>query len=137
MPKPNFTGTWKFNPKLSSLQIKPPESTIFVIDHQDKKLRLQRKHLFEGKEDIFSIELEINGNEVITAGNDYNVSSSAYWESKTLVFNSTIFRKDLKAANIVRYSLSSDGNVITAQEHFRSAELNYDNIWIMDKIKRK
>ena len=33
--KPNFSGTWKFNPAKSKLQIPPPDSGVFRIDSQE------------------------------------------------------------------------------------------------------
>lgn len=38
------------------------------------------------------------------------------------------------ATNIVRYTLSTDHKSFVADERFRSASLNYDNVWIMDKV---
>jgi hypothetical protein len=33
----------------------------------------------------------------------------------------------------VRYTLSPDTQSFRAEERFRSATLNYDNIWVMEK----
>lgn len=61
MPKPNFTGTWKFNPANSVLQIPAPDATVFVIDHREPVLRISRTHIVGEKQDTFSLDLTTDG----------------------------------------------------------------------------
>jgi hypothetical protein len=42
--KPDFSGTWIFNPAKSKLEIDPPTKSIFVIEHRDPKFSLSRTH---------------------------------------------------------------------------------------------
>jgi hypothetical protein len=37
----------------------------------------------------------------------------------------------------VRSSLSNDGEEVAAHERFRSESVNYDNVWILDRIERE
>jgi hypothetical protein len=48
MPKPNFSGNRKFNRIKSALQIPTPESSNFIISHQEPLFRLKRILVFEG-----------------------------------------------------------------------------------------
>jgi hypothetical protein len=52
--KPNFSGTWRFNPAKSALQISPPDATVFVIEHREPALRVARTHITGGKSDTFT-----------------------------------------------------------------------------------
>ena len=134
MIKPNFSGKWKFNPELSTLQIKPPEATLIAIDHSENIFRLERTHTFASKEETFSIELKMDGTtEEITRGG-LRIQARVYWEGNSLVFDTMLFTRNSHAANIVRYNLEESGNIITASEKFRSADINYDNLWVMEKI---
>lgn len=38
MPKPNFSGRWRFNPDKSVPEISPPDSTLHVMDHHESRL---------------------------------------------------------------------------------------------------
>ena len=46
MAKPDFTGTWEFNPSRSSLQNPAPESSTFGIEHREPYFYLERTHVF-------------------------------------------------------------------------------------------
>jgi hypothetical protein len=133
MTRPNFTGTWKFNPAKSSLQIPVPESTTFVIEHSEPRFRLERTHVFAGKSDTFSIDLTTNGKAVVRAHAGLEIDASLRWEGDTLVFDSRLKREGEQATNTVRYSLSADGQTFIAEEQLRSKEQSHDNKWVFDK----
>jgi hypothetical protein len=134
MTLPNFSGTWRFNPLLSSLQIEAPHSSLFVIEHIDPIFRLTRTHVFPQKADTVSIGLKTDGSVVSFTKDDRRIQAHAYWDGESILFESKILRGDEKATNIVRYSLANDGNTIIAEEKLRSPSLNYDNIWILDRV---
>lgn len=69
MAKSDFTGTWKFDHSKSSLQIPSPDSTSFVIEHNEPRFLLKRTHVFGGNSDTFSIDLTTDGKtEIIVSG---------------------------------------------------------------------
>ena len=133
MAKPDFTGTWKFNPDKSSLQIPAPESTTFVIEHRDPRFHLERTHVFGGNSDTFSIDLMTNAEAVVHAHAGFEIHASLQWEEETLIFDSKLEREGELATNIVRYSLSDDGQSFIAVEQFCGKEYSYENAWVFDK----
>jgi hypothetical protein len=133
LQKPDFSGTWKFNPEKSKLQIPVPSSSTFVVDHKEPKFHLTRTHVYDGKPDTWSIDLTTDGKEVIQREEDRTLRVRLYWEGNDLIFDSLIVLEDRQATNIVRYQLSPDGKTFTATESFRGPKLKYDNIWVFDK----
>jgi hypothetical protein len=136
MAKPDFSGTWSFNRAKSTLQIPAPDETLFVVDHREPSLRISRTHTVGEKRDTFSLDLNTQGHEVSTTRDDVQLHARAYWDGDTLVFDARLVRAGEDSTNVVRYTLSADGLSFVAEERFRSASLNYDNTWIMEKVQR-
>lgn len=133
MPKPDFSGTWKFNPSKSILQIPAPDSSVFVVEHREPVFRIQRTHVFGQKSDTFALDLTTDGKEVTVDRGDMQIRARVYWEGDTLVFDTRLARLGEEATNLVRYKLAETGDSFTAEERFRNKSLNYDNVWVMDK----
>jgi len=131
--KPNFSGTWNFNPEKSKLQIPAPTSSTFRIDHREPEFHLSRTHVFEGKSDTWGVDLTTDGKEVIQESDGQTIHICLTWEGNDLIFDSKIVMKDREATNVVRYHLSEDGKIFTATERFRGPLLKYDNVWVFDK----
>ena len=135
MPKPNYSGTWGFNPASSALQIPAPDATTFVIDHSEPVLRISRTHIAGDKRDTFSLDLTTDGKEVSLDHDDLRLRCRAYWDGDTIVFDSKLIRAGAEATNVVRYTLTNSGKTFRAEEQFRSSTLNYDNLWILDRVE--
>lgn len=133
MNKPDFSGTWKFNGEKSKLEIQPPDSSTFVVVHQEPHFRLQRTLTFGEKSDTFVIDLVTDGHPVNTKLRDLEVQAHVSWEDETLVFHSDIVRGEERGINVVRYQLADGGRCIIALEKLNSAKLSYTNIWVLDK----
>ena len=131
--KPDFTGTWEFNPAKSLLQINPPDSTIMVIDHHEPSFRLSRTHTQNNQSDTISVELMTDGRELILDQGEIRVRGRAYWDADVLVFDSLLTRGEEEASNLVRYKLTEKLESLIAEETFRSRKLNYDNVWVLDR----
>ena len=132
--RPDFSGTWTMNAGKSRLQIPPPDSSVFHIEHREPTFKLTRTHRVKGQaDDTFSITLTTDGKEVIVAHSGRVIHSRCYWEGERLAFDSRIETKEGEAANVVRYSLSADGRELAAEEHFRGPTLGYDNLWVFDR----
>ncbi len=137
MIEPNFSGTWGFNAAKSVLQIPAPESSEFVIEHREPHFRLTRTLVMRGERDTFSIDLVTDGSPFRLAHpRGFEIRGRAYWDGDVLAFDSTIGREDQEATNQVRYRLSADGRTLTAEERFRSRDLSYDNLWVLDRQLR-
>jgi hypothetical protein len=135
MPKPDFTGMWTFNREKSRLQIPAPDATVFVVDHREPALRISRTHFAGDSRDTFSLDLTTDGREVSVDRTDVRIRCRAYWDGDTLVFDTRLARAGDEATNVVRYVLASDRGILVAEERFRSASLNYDNLWMLDKVE--
>ena len=57
----------------------------------------------------------------------------AFSEGDVLAFDSRVTRGGVEGSNQVRYTMAPDGRSVVAEERFRSAVLNYDNRWWMDR----
>jgi hypothetical protein len=133
MNRPNFSGKWRFNPQKSNLQIQPPDSSTFVVEHNEPTFILTRTHVIGGKSDTFSITLNTNGNEVNYKHRGMEIKSRLYWVDDTLVFDSILSRDKDTATNIVKYRLENKERTFIAEEKIKSSEINYENIWIFEK----
>jgi len=133
--KPNFSGTWTFNPQKSKLQSRfPITAGTFVIDHQGPRFHFSRVFVMSGKEDSFSYDLTAGGPEEVTTNPGRTLYSRLYWEGDVLIYSVRIVLKDgREATNIVRYSLGDEGRTFVAEESFRGPVLKYDNLWVADK----
>jgi hypothetical protein len=133
MSRPDFSGTWRFNPARSVLQIPAPDSTLFVIDHREPLFRLSRTHVIGGKSDSFALDLTTDGQEVTLERGDLLLRARAYWDGDTLVFDSRLVRGGESATNVVRYRLGEAGDSFVAEESFRGEHLSYDNTWVLER----
>jgi hypothetical protein len=133
MAKPDFSGTWTFNPARSALQIAAPDATVFVIEHREPSLRIARTHVKGETRDTFSLDLTTDGQEVIKNSGDLSLAARAYWEHDTLVFETRVVRAGNAGTNVVRYRMAADRMSFVADERFRSAVMNYDNVWVMER----
>jgi hypothetical protein len=102
-PKPDFSGTWRFNPEKSALQIPAPDATIFVIEHREPLLHITRTHVVAGKSDATSWSLTPRS---LAAGRRGRMSSGTH---------------------------SRRTGSFVAEERFRSRDLSYDNRWLMER----
>ncbi len=133
MPKPDLSGSWRFDRDRSTLQIPAPDDTLVVLEHREPMLRITRTHVSGGARDTFSIELTTDGKVVEVHHGDLSLAARAYWDGDTLVFDTRILRGGEEASNVVRYSVTPDGATFLAEESLRSASLDYDNTWVLDR----
>ena len=134
--KPNFSGTWILNLKKSALQISPPSSATFVIQHHDPHFHLTRTHVFNGKSDTWSIDILTDGKQEVVEqiSDEYTSRTRMYWEGNSLVLDMTISDKSGgKATNLVKYSLADNGKTFIALEHFKAPKDEHLNKWVFDK----
>jgi len=135
MKKLNFTGIWKYNSTKSSLQIQPPDESVFVIDHRDPVFKMSRTHVVGGKRDTLELDLTTDGKEISVERGDLRFRSRTFWDGEILVFETNLVQGGKEGLNIVRYTLTESGDSLSAVERFRSKDLNYDNTWVLDKQK--
>jgi hypothetical protein len=131
--KPDFSGTWKLNLDKSTLEIPPPDSSVFYVDHKEPDFRLKRTHVFNGKPNTWGVDLTTDGKEAVQKEANGEVHIKLYWDGDALIFDSYLLTGKSKATNVVRYVLSEDSKVFTADERFSGPRLKYHNIWVFDR----
>ena len=133
--KPNFTGTWVFNPQVSTLETSAPSASTFHIKHEEPHFHLSRTHVFNGKSDTWSIDLVTDGkHEVIEHNPYYTARTRMYWEGSSLVLDmKMVTTKGERATNLVKYSLSDDGRTFIALERYKDATEQHLNKWVFDR----
>ena len=131
--KPNFSGTWKLDSQKSSLQIPQPKSMIFVIDHREPNWAVKRTLINEAGENIWEIELTTDGKQVVRDYGNHKVEARLYWENETLILDSEIISSNETGSNVVRYSLTDNGTIFIAEEHYKSKSHSHINRWVFNK----
>lgn len=135
MPKPDFTGTWRFNHVKSALQIQAPDASVFIVEHREPAFRISRTHIAGEQRDTFSLDLTTDGKETVVERGNVRLHARAWWDGDTLVFDTRFVTGGEDASNVVRYALSADRTTIVADERYRSASLNYENVWVLDSTE--
>lgn len=133
MEKLDFTGTWRFNHQRSLLEIPPPDSTIFVIDHRDPTFRLERTHTTGGVIDRMQIELKAGEGACTQMHGDVEICARLYWEGDALVCESVLKRGAEQGTNVVRYQLSDHGRTLLADETLKLGSHSHQNLWVFDR----
>jgi hypothetical protein len=133
MSQPNFIGHWKLNHEQSKLQIPPPTSSMFEIEHSEPKFRLTRTLVYGEQSNTITLDLTIDGEEHKHEIGDVNARIRLYWDGDILVGDMQVAAKDDEATNVVRYSLENGGQTLVAHERFRSSKQSYDNVWVLNK----
>jgi hypothetical protein len=130
--RPNFTGTWALNLAKSRLEVPPPDSTLFVIRHQEPTVRMFRTHARAGRLDTATVMLRTDSSEVLWKLRGAEVASRTWWDGNELVFWSGFARDTLRASQVVRYSLSADRKTFTAIESVDAGAASHVNRWVFD-----
>jgi hypothetical protein len=134
--KPNFSGTWVMNAQESKVEIKnPPVSSVFKIVHQEPAYHWGATHVYQGgKSHVASLDLITDAkHKAIRKYRGYKSHIRMYWEGDVLVFDERAITKYGTGTNVVRYSLSTDGNTLTAIEHDEIPSASWTNRWVFDR----
>jgi hypothetical protein len=131
--RPDFSGTWRFDPTRSVLQSPSPDSSVFVIDHREPQFHLSRTHFFGADRDTFAIDLTTDGAEVERSYDNFQLRGRGMWDGEVLVFEATLLIEGEQASDLVRYSLAPEGSTLIAEEHFVMGQVSHENKWVFEK----
>ena len=135
--KPNFSGTWILNLGASKLELRSaPTASTFNIRHTDPNFRLNRTHVYaDGKRDTWGIDLITDGkHQVVRKDGPNRDVTRMYWDHNVLVLDEKVTAPDGSfGTNVVRYSLSEDGNTMTALEHEEYPGGKLTDRWVFKK----
>jgi hypothetical protein len=134
MPKPNFSGHWQPNFDRSRLEIPRPTSSDFVIEHDEPNFRLTRTLVFGEHSSTISFELTTDGAEHEQDFEGRHARMRLKWDGAALLAHMIVRSGEEEGTNEVRYSLEDEGRTLVARERFQSTKLNYDNLWVFDRV---
>jgi hypothetical protein len=129
--KPNFTGTWNWAPTKSLFQTRGPDSSVVTIWHDDPGWKSERTHVSGGEPNHRLTERTTDGIPTTTKVGLTEIVSTLAWDGDSLVLRFSESRNgELISDGEVRYSLSDDGQTLTADERATNEIGTYRDIWV-------
>lgn len=130
---PNLSGTWVMNAAKSRLEVPVPDSTIFIIHHDEPIVRIFRTHATGGTLDTVTVVLRTDSSEADWALRGTKLTGRSWWVGDELVFWTGFADRDRPGSQVVRYSVSADGKTFTAVERVDTPEVKHVNRWVFDR----
>jgi hypothetical protein len=131
--KPDFSGTWIFNPGKSRLEMTAPTKSVFVIEHQDPKFKVTRTHTWGERSDTLSFEFATDGEEHYWKQGDWESWTRMTWLREELVLDMEISDRGEQGTNVVHYRLTDNGKTFVAAEWFHMPKQQHHNLWVFDR----
>jgi hypothetical protein len=131
--KPDFTGTWIFNPERSRLESSAPTKSVFVIEHQDPKFSLTRTHTRGERSNTLSLEVTTDGEEYYRKEGEYEEWTRMTWLAEELVLDMKIAYRGERGTNVVHYRLTDGGKTFIAAEWYHMPGKVHHNLWVFDR----
>lgn len=119
--KPNFSGTWIFNAKKSTLMVPAPANMTLRITHDDPKISFARSQVYGDKTFQWDLETLTDGKkEVVQKSRGYTSNNRVYWQGDSLVIEQKLTSEGTTVNDVVTYTLAPDGQSLEAVEHFET-----------------
>ena len=131
--KPDFSGTWIFNPAKSGLEKRAPTKSVFVIEHQDPKFKLTRTHTYGEKSNTLSFEVTADGKEHYRKDGDFETWTRLTWLGDELVLDQKMAYRGEQGTNVVHYRLANGGETFIAVEWYHMPSRQHHNYWVFDR----
>jgi len=135
--KPDFSGTWIFNPQKSSLKVPPPSSMTLEIEQKDPDVSFSRKQVYGDQSFDWKLQAVTDGQkDVVQEGPGYTTHSRVYWQGNAMVIDSQITASDgTKVSDLVTYNLADGGKTLEAVERQTTAggKGSATNKWVYEK----
>ena len=134
-PKPNFSGTWRFNPGKSNMETTIPTQSelIFVIEHKGSKFKLTRTIIIGEKTDTVSWEATTDGREHYRKDGDFESWMRMTWMGDELILKSRLRRRGEQGTNEAHYRLADDGKTLIVAEWYHMPSSQHHNYWVLDR----
>jgi hypothetical protein len=132
-PKPDFSGTWIFNPEKSRLESTPPTKSIFIIDHQEPVFKLTRTHTRGERSNTLSFEVTTDGKEKYEKEGNWETWTRMTWLGEELVLDMKLAFRGEEGTNVVHYRLTDDGKTFIAAEWYHMPREQHHNLWVFDR----
>ena len=132
--RPDFSGTWRFDPAKSGLEMNAPTSSLFVIEHQDPRFKLTRTHTWGERSDTLSFESTTDGEERYKEDRGYESWTRMYWMGHELVLDMKLAHRGEKGTNVVHYKLADEGDTFIAAEWYHMPGEQHHNYWVFERV---
>ena len=134
-PKPDFSGTWRFNPEESKLEMTVPAQSvlIFVIEHEDSRFKMTRTLTLGERTDTLSWEVPIDGTEHHRKDGEFQSWSRMTWMGEELVLDMKMAYRGERGTNVVHYRLAEGGKTFIAAEWYHMPGKVHHNLWVFDR----
>ena len=134
-PKPDFSGTWRFNPVESRLEMDVPTQSIlkFVIEHEDPKFKLTRAHTLGERTNTLSWEVTTDGKEHHRKDGEFQSWMRMTWMGEELVLESRLANRGERGTNVAHYRLADGGKKFIVAEWYHMPSSQHHNLWVFDR----
>jgi len=133
--KPDFSGTWIFNPEKSRLEMSVPKRSIFWIEHKDGSFKLTRTHTWGERWDTLSFEATTDGEEVYRDIHGFETWTHMSWLGEELVLDMNLAYTGEQGTNVVHYRLADEGKTFIAAEWYHMPREQHHNLWVFDRMQ--
>jgi hypothetical protein len=132
--KPNFSGTWIFNPAKSRLEMEPPTKMIWVIEHRDPKITTTSTRTWTWGDDSGTSSFTVDGKERYKKKDgEYELWTRHYWMGEELVREDKVAHDGEEGTNVVHYRLVDGGKTYVAAEWMHLGSEQHHNLWVFDR----
>ncbi len=131
--KPDFSGTWEFNPEKSKLESAVPTKSIFVIQHREPTFKLTRTHTRGQTSDTLTFEYSTDGKEHYRKEGEAESWARMTWLGDELVLDMKMSYRGEEGTNVVHYRLADGGQTFIAAEWYHFSSTQRHNLWVFDR----
>ncbi|MEA2559659.1 MAG: hypothetical protein QOH06_1163 [Acidobacteriota bacterium] len=127
---PNLAGNWILVRSRSQIQSPTSGVTMLRLDHEDGAFKLSLTVAEQGRSETSRTEIRTDGKETMSRRWDQTFYDRAAWEGDRLAIVTRIVGDWGEARKVAKYSLSPDGNTLTAEERFTYPSLSFEMTWV-------
>jgi hypothetical protein len=135
--RPDFSGSWALSLVRSQLDPRVAaglQHGSLRVTQTATRLRFRRLFVTGGREDEDGYDLASDGVEVASTEGRFVRRSRLDWDGDILILRERISAPMGEATNTVHYRLIDGGRTLEARERFHGPRLQYENVWIFEKV---
>ena len=129
---PNFSGHWKLNVEKSKLD--DPYHEERTVDHKDPDLTVSLKAVSDGEEEESTAKYRTDRKETRNMLDGDPLFTTAHWDGDALVFESQIIGDTDTIEFYDRWTLSSDGKILTVTRKQKVGRDERDLVFVFDLL---
>jgi hypothetical protein len=129
---PNFSGHWKLNVEKSKLD--DPYQEERTVDHKDPDLTVSLKAVSDGEEEESSAKYRTDRKETRNMIDGDPLFTTAHWDGDALVFESQIVSDTDTIELHDRWTLSTDGKLLTVTRKQKVGRDERDLVFVFDLL---